>query len=130
MIDIFSLISPLVTASFPTVVITTDTPSVTPTASNITDFTTGLPVAQTIQIHRLTATHHFCRVICPFCGNKHLHGIDLTKLMDAETVRRGFGPRKADCLELDYWIGLDDWRLSGHVIEKEMQLKEGEVIWL
>lgn len=130
MIDLFSLIAPLVTASFPTTVITTDTPSVTPTESDITDLITGLPVAQTIQIHRLTANHHFCRVLCPYCGHEHLHHIDIHLLLNAETMRMGFGPLQADCLGLDYWIGLDDWRSAGHVINYELQLKEGDAIRL
>ena len=122
MLDIFSIIIPFVTASLPTTIVTTDIPSVTPTLSS-------LPVAQATEVHRLTPTHHICRVLCPFCGGEHLHSVDLT----AEMRNHGFGPCKAGCMELDqcyyYWVGLDDWTGLG-CVTNELQLKEGEVIWL
>jgi len=137
MMDLFTLLAPLLTASLPTAVSDArDIPDAIPTAATIAHFATGIPVTQTIEVYSLTPSRHFCRVMCPFCGGEHSHGVELAFLQD--TPHRGFGPRKAHCTRLDrrdgsggdYWIALDEWVRGGGHIEDKVRLKEGEMIWL
>ena len=127
MMDIFSLLTPLLTTSLPSISSTQDTP----TASH---FATGIPVAQTTAVYSLTPTRHFCRVLCPFCGVEHSHGVDLNFLQKERSS--GFGPRKAHCTRLDrreggdYWIALDEWVKAGRKVEDKVRLKEGDMIQL
>lgn len=137
MMDIFTLLAPLVTASLP-VSPPIDFPDAAPTRPNLTHFVTGLPVAKASEVYSLTPARHFCRVFCPFCGGEHSHGVDLAFILHQETARRGFGPRKAHCTRLDmrdgsggdYWIEMDEWVRAGSRIEDKARLKEGELIWL
>jgi hypothetical protein len=125
MLDFLSILTPLITSSLPS---TTPT---TPTRHHAT----GLPIAHTSTVYRLTPARHFCRVLCPFCGRTHSHGVDLLEL----NPENGFGPRKAHCTRLDrgdggdYWIALDAWAERGGRVEDGANVamaEGGTLIWL
>jgi hypothetical protein len=139
MIDVFTLLSPLITAALPSpteITSSSDTPDTVPTLAQLaTHYATGLPVTQATEVYALIPSRHFCRVRCPFCAGQHSHGVDLRQLQDGS---RGVGPRKAHCARSgekaavggDYWIALDEWVGSGCRIEKRVRLVEGDAVWL
>ena len=108
-------------------------PSTTTTTPTTHHHATGLPIARTATVYTLTPARHFCRVLCPFCGRTHSHGVDLSDLNP-----NGFGPRKAHCTRLDrgdggdYWVALDEWAGKGGEVEDgaDAVAKEGVLIWL
>ena len=124
MLDIFAILSPLITSS----------PPPSPAAATH-HHATGLPIAQTATVYALTPARHFCRVRCPFCGRTHSHGVDLSELGPS-----GFGPRKAHCTRLDrgdggdYWVALDEWAGRGGRVDDgvggAVEAAGGVLLWL
>jgi hypothetical protein len=110
MLDIFSLISPLVTATLPT---SLDTPS----------------FAHATEVYSFSPSLYFCRTQCPFCGCEHSHGVDVFLLMQSENeTHQHFAVKCAN--GGDYWVSLTKWVQEGRVTVVKKQLQEGELIWL
>ena len=102
MLDIFSLISPLITTTLPATLDVQLPPSTLP------------PVTQATEVFSLNPSLYFCSVHCPFCDMEHSHTLDVFLLMRSEdaTHQRFMAQCESGS---EYWVSLEKWVQEGRV---------------